>query len=73
MLKKRVKAIFFTHYQNQCNSYGHSEGRLFNVWFPAAHDRYPGFYTGFGYFMTWRFERGAAFLYSPGYARVILL
>ena len=41
------------------------------AWFPAACDGYPGFCTEFGYFMTWQFERGAAFLYSPGYAHVI--
>ena len=59
--KMCVKTLFFTHYQNQCNSYGHLEGRLFNVRFHAACDRYPGFAAGFRYFMTWRFERGAAF------------
>ena len=57
----RVKTLFSTHYQNQCNSYGHSGGRLFNVRFPATRDRYPGFATGFRYFMTWRFEREVAF------------
>ena len=56
----RVKTLFFMHYQNQCNSYGHSKRRLFIVRFPAAHDRYPGFATGFWYFMAWQFERGAA-------------
>ena len=46
------KTLLFTHYQNQCNPYGHSEGHLFNVQFPAARDRYSGFATGFWYFMT---------------------
>ena len=56
----RVKTLFFMHYQNQRNSYEDSKRRLFIVRFPAARDRYPGFATGFGYFMAWRFERGAA-------------
>ena len=56
-----VKTLFFTHYQNQCNSYGDSKRHLFIVRFPAVRDRYPGFATGLQYFMTWRFERGAAF------------
>ena len=33
-----VKTLLFTHYQNQCNSYGHSEGFLINVRYPAVCD-----------------------------------
>ena len=57
----RVKTLLFTTLANQCNSYGHSERRLFSVEFPVARDRYPGFAAGSQYFMAWRFARGAAF------------
>ena len=48
----RVKTLFFTHYQNQCNSYGDSKRRLFIVRFPVARVRYPRFATRFQYFMA---------------------
>ena len=50
---------------------GHSEGCLFNVRFPAAHDRYPGFANWILVLHDMAIRKRGSFLHSPGYVRVI--